>query len=77
MAKSKYKVEASKGQAHAKASAATARDGKGPGAGASRRSNAAHDPAPASTDIRRAYKKSLLGDYLGKHRGQDAIKPKK
>jgi hypothetical protein len=32
---------------------------------------------PVSTDIRRNYMKSLLGDYLGKHRGAAAIKPKK
>ena len=33
--------------------------------------------APASADIRQNYKKSLLGKYLDKHRGQPAIKPKK
>jgi hypothetical protein len=60
------KVAAGRGQAQAKASAATAPE-----------AIARHKATPASTDIRRRYFKSLLGDYLGKHRGADAIKPKK
>jgi hypothetical protein len=60
------KVAASRGQADAKAAAATQPEAK-----------ARHEATPASTDIRRRYIKSLLGDYLGKHRDADAIKPKK
>ena len=64
--KSKTKADASRAEAQAKAAAATLPE-------ASRR----HNAAPGSTDIRRRYMKSLLGDYLGDHRGEASIKPKK
>jgi hypothetical protein len=60
------KVAAGRGEAHARASAATLPE-------ASRKGK----HAPVSTDIRRRYMKSLLGDYMGTHRGAAAIKPKK
>jgi hypothetical protein len=63
---SKTKADASRAEAQAKASAATMPE-------AVRR----HKTSPGSTDIRRRYMKSLLGDYLGDHRHEMAIKPKK
>lgn len=70
MAKAKAKDNAksliAKGQAEAKAAKAT-----------KPKRSAKIDQAPQSTDIRRVYIKSLLGDYLGTHRDAPAIKPKK
>ena len=70
MAKAKTKDNTktliTKGQADAKA-AKTTRPKK----------SAKTEQAPQSTDIRRVYLKSLLGDYLGTHRDAPAIKPKK
>jgi hypothetical protein len=70
MAKSKTrnstKALISKGRAEAKAAEAT-KPKKSPQT----------EKAPPSTDIRRVYLKSLLGDYLGTHRDAPAIKPKK
>jgi hypothetical protein len=90
MAKSKTKEQIIKGKAHAKASAATAEKSRtragaaksAPATKANSRGAAAGPQAkppdrPVSTDIRRGYMKSLLGDYLGSHRGGTAIKPKK
>jgi hypothetical protein len=79
MAKSKTKIDTSRGRAAAKASAATKKTAdfnasKNTKTGARTKSAA---QAPASSDIRHAYKKSLLGKYLDKHRGQPAIKPKR
>lgn len=83
MAKNKTKIDTSRGRAAAKASAATKKTAssnpsKGPQptaqSGTQAKSAAA---APGSSDIRQAYKKSLLGKYLGTHRDQPAIKPKK
>lgn len=65
-AKSKAKADASRAEAQAKAAAATLPE-------ATRK----HNATPGSTDIRRHYMKSLLGDYLGTHRNESAIKPKK
>lgn len=64
--KSKTKADTSRAEAQAKAAAATLPE-----------ANRRHDAAPRSIDIRRRYMKSLLGDYLGAHRGEPAIKPKK
>ena len=83
MAKNKTRIDTSRGQAAAKASAATKKTASSK---PSKESRATAQPktqsksaatAPASSDIRQAYKKSLLGKYLGTHRGQPAIKPKK
>ena len=79
MAKAKTKTATSRGRAAAKASAATKMTAepeasKNATSGARPKTTA---QAPASSDIRQAYKKSLLGKYLDKHRGQPAIKPKK
>jgi hypothetical protein len=79
MAKTKTKTAANRGKAAAKASAATkksaaASSSKDTTTGA--RAKTAGQ-APTSSDIRQAYKKSLLGKYLDKHRGQPAIKPKR
>ncbi|HJQ69459.1 MAG TPA: hypothetical protein VKA70_10820 [Blastocatellia bacterium] len=83
MAKSRTKADISRGQAAAKASAATKKTAS------SKSSNESQTPTqpkaqarsaaatPVSSDIRQAYKKSLLGKYLDTHRGQPAIKPKK
>ena len=64
--KGKSKSDAIRAEAQAKAAAATLPE-------ADRR----HKAAPVSTDIRRRYIKSLLGDYMSTHRGAAAIKPKK
>jgi hypothetical protein len=83
MAKNKTKIDTSRGQAAAKASAATKKTASSK---PSKESRATAQPktqsksaatTPASSDIRQAYKKSLLGKYLETHRGQPAIKPKK
>ena len=79
MAKNKTKTDASRGRAAAKASAVTKKTAD---SNISKNAKPETRPkpaaqAPASTDIRQAYKKSLLGRYLDKHRGQPAIKPKK
>ena len=70
MAKGKSKDDTkplvAKGQAEAKAAKKTAP-----------KKSAKTEKAPQSTDIRRLYLKSLLGDYLGTHRDEPAIKPKK
>jgi hypothetical protein len=60
------RADAVKGKAQSRAAAATLPEG-----------DRKHKSTPASTDIRRRYMKSLLGDYLGSHRGAAAIKPKK
>jgi hypothetical protein len=83
MAKSKTKIDTSRGQAAAKASAATKKKASStpsanPKAGTQTKAQSkSAASAPASSDIRQAYKKSLLGKYLDTHRGQPAIKPKK
>ncbi|HET8677244.1 MAG TPA: hypothetical protein VFO63_15720 [Blastocatellia bacterium] len=83
MAKKKTRIDTSRGQAAAKASAATkktasSKSSKEPQAQAQPKAQSSRAAAvPASSDIRQAYKKSLLGEYLGTHRGQPAIKPKK
>ena len=64
--KDNLKTQVNKGQAEAKAAKATAP-----------KKSAKVEKAPQSTDIRRVYLKSLLGDYLGTHRAEPAIKPKK
>ena len=83
MAKTKTKIATSRGQAAAKASAATK---KAVSSNPSKEPKTTAPPkaasksaatAPASSNIRQAYKKSLLGKYLDTHRGQPAIKPKK
>lgn len=66
VARDRVKADAARGEAQAKASAATLPEAR-----------RQHNTSPASTDIRRRYMKSLLGDYLGTHRGDAAIKPKK
>ena len=84
MAKNKIKIDTSRGQAAAKASAATKKTASSKPSQQESRTTAqpkaqsrSAATAPASSDIRQAYKKSLLGKYLGTHRGQPAIKPKK
>ncbi len=77
--KTKTRIDASRGRAATKASAATKKT-EVPTATKNAKTGARPKPvaqAPASSDIRQAYKKSLLGKYLDKHRGQPAIKPKK
>ena len=74
--KTRTKIDASRGRAAAKASAATKKSDD-PTATKNAKTGARAAQAPASSDIRQAYKKSLLGKYLDKHRGQPAIKPKK
>ena len=64
--KDKLKTQMAKGRAEAKAAKAT-----------EPKKSAKVEKAPQSTDIRRVYLKSLLGDYLGTHRDAPAIKPKK
>jgi hypothetical protein len=64
--KSKTKADASRAEAHAKAAAATLPE-----------ADRQHKSAPGTSDIRRRYLKSLLGDYMSAHRGAPAIKPKK
>ena len=75
MAKGKSKDDTkplvAKGQAEAKAAKKTAPKKTAP------KKSAKTEKAPQSTDIRRLYLKSLLGDYLGTHRDAPAIKPKK
>jgi hypothetical protein len=65
------KRESARGQADAKAAEATEATPDANAGGAKRAA------APGSADIRRTYLKSLLGDYLGSHRGAPAVKPKK
>lgn len=64
--KNKIKADAGRAEAQAKAAAATLPE-----------ADRQHKTAPHTSDIRRRYLKSLLGDYMSAHRGAPAIKPKK
>lgn len=66
-----------KGKAAAKAGSKNKLDSAATAKPAATGSQAKSPAKPVSTDIRRGYMKSLLGDYLGQHRGGTAIKPKK
>jgi hypothetical protein len=79
MAKEKDKRQRARGQAAAKAEAATSPKSRAKAAEPEQPKSVSKSTRnqPVSTDIRRKYMKSLLGDYLGAHRGAAAIKPKK
>ena len=76
MAKSKTKAQASKGKAASKAAAYSKKAAK-PKAKEIRTASAdkgTKAQAPASADIRKVYKKTLLGKYLDKQKRAPAVK---